>query len=34
MADDGVLVVTTPSGVTRISRPPGLIAPGYDLPPF
>jgi hypothetical protein len=34
LTDDGVLVVTTPSGVTRISRPPGLIAPEFDLPPF
>jgi hypothetical protein len=34
MADDGVLVVTTPSGLTRISRPPGLIDPAYDPAPF
>jgi hypothetical protein len=24
MAADGVLTVTTPSGVTRVTRPPGL----------
>jgi hypothetical protein len=24
MTDDGVLTVTTPSGVTRTTRPPGL----------
>jgi hypothetical protein len=40
MTDDGVLSVTTPSGVTRISRPPGLqdrASPGQadpDPPPF
>jgi hypothetical protein len=26
MTDDGILSVTTPSGVTRISRPPGMRA--------
>jgi hypothetical protein len=40
MSDDGVLTVTTPSGVTRISRPPGLdpvgppTSPDEDPPPF
>jgi hypothetical protein len=45
MTDDGVLSVTTPSGVTRTTRPPGLrlpadlvltgsgAAPGPDDPP-
>ena len=44
MTDDGVLSVTTPSGVTRTTRPPGLrlspelqltdeSAPGADDPP-
>ena len=28
MTDDGVLSVTTPSGVTRTTRPPGLRMPG------
>ncbi|CCH90352.1 HNH endonuclease [Modestobacter italicus] len=28
MTDDGVLSVTTPSGVTRTTRPPGLRLPG------
>jgi hypothetical protein len=27
MTDDGVLSVTTPSGVTRSTRPPGLRLP-------
>ena len=27
MSDDGVLTVTTPSGVTRTTRPPGLRPP-------
>ena len=41
MDDDGVLTVTTPTGVTRTTRPPGLItgtvtlpAPPDDPPPF
>jgi hypothetical protein len=40
MDDDGVLTVTTPSGVTRITRPPGLRArdhpdeTAHDPPPF
>lgn len=37
MDDDGVLTVTTPSGVTRVTRPPGMRAPGTgddDPPPF
>jgi hypothetical protein len=33
MTSDGVLTVTTPSGVTRTSRPPGR-APPDDPPPF
>jgi hypothetical protein len=36
MDDDGVLTVTTPTGVTRVTRPPGL-RPTTDLddpPPF
>ena len=28
MTSDGVLTVTTPSGVTRVSRPPGMLADG------
>jgi hypothetical protein len=32
MSDDGVLTVTTPSGVTRITRPPGMPPPD-DPPP-
>jgi hypothetical protein len=32
MAPDGVLSVTTPSGVTRTSRPPGLREPTGDPP--
>ncbi len=28
MTSDGVLTVTTPSGVTRVSRPPGMSADG------
>jgi hypothetical protein len=34
---DGSLVVTTPSGITRRSRPPGMRAPAlaaHDPPPF
>ena len=38
MSSDGVLTVTTPSGVTRVTRPPGLVwSPGHtddDPPPF
>jgi hypothetical protein len=42
MTSDGDLTVTTPSGVTRITRPPGLYhraglsvtLPGDDPPPF
>jgi hypothetical protein len=35
MDDDGVLTVTTPTGVTRMTRPPGLHPdPGDDPPPF
>ena len=38
MTDDGVLSVTTPSGVTRTTRPPGTRPPGPadpdDPPPF
>jgi hypothetical protein len=38
MSPDGVLTVTTPSGVTRVSRPPGLhdrAGPDDpDPPPF
>jgi hypothetical protein len=44
MSDDGVLTVITPSGVTRISLPPGyrvlseppqpLPDPADDPPPF
>jgi hypothetical protein len=35
MSDDGVLTVTTPSGVTRTTRPPGMrFPPSTDgLPP-
>jgi hypothetical protein len=33
MTSDGVLTVTTPSGVTRVTRPPGLFPP-EDLPPW
>jgi hypothetical protein len=32
MSDDGVLTVTTPSGVTRVTRPPGLSQPGGFRP--
>jgi hypothetical protein len=31
MTADGVLTVTTPSGVTRTSRPPGTDRPGLLL---
>jgi hypothetical protein len=40
MDDDGILTVTTPTGVTRVTRPPGLttnpIEPDRfdDPPPF
>jgi hypothetical protein len=37
MDDDGVLTVTTPTGVTRTTRPPGLrppTDPADDPPPF
>jgi hypothetical protein len=41
MDDDGVLTVTTPTGVPRVTRPPGLLtgtergpAPRDDPPPF
>jgi hypothetical protein len=39
MEPDGVLIITTPTGVTRISRPPGqletrLLRPEDDVPPF
>jgi hypothetical protein len=30
MTSDGVLTVTTPSGVTRVTRPPGLDDPAFD----
>jgi hypothetical protein len=33
MTDDGVLSVTTPSGVTRTTRPPGLRPPRPEPPP-
>jgi hypothetical protein len=32
MDSDGVLTVTTPSGVTRVTRPPGLGSPSRDAP--
>jgi hypothetical protein len=28
MSPDGVLAVTTPTGITRVSRPPGMTADG------
>jgi hypothetical protein len=34
MSDDGVLTVTTPSGVTRVTRPPGTHPPDAEPPPF
>jgi hypothetical protein len=34
MDSDGVLTVTTPSGVTRVTRPPGLREPDDEPPPF
>jgi len=35
MTPDGTLTVTTPSGVTRTTRPPGLVPPDSgDRPPF
>jgi len=37
MDDAGVLTVTTPTGVTRVTWPPGLrltTDPGDDPPPF
>jgi hypothetical protein len=33
MGDDGVLTVTTPSGVTRTTRPPGMRPPPDDVVP-
>jgi hypothetical protein len=33
MDDDGVLTVTTPSGVTRTTRPPGMRPPPEPSPP-
>ncbi|MGY1744278.1 DUF222 domain-containing protein [Blastococcus sp. SYSU D00695] len=33
MADDGTLTVTTPSGITRTTRPPGLRLPPEPPPP-
>jgi hypothetical protein len=33
MDANGVLTVTSPSGVTRLTRPPGLH-PEHDPPPF
>jgi hypothetical protein len=33
MRPDGLLSVTTPSGVTRTTRPPGMWPPGADPPP-
>jgi hypothetical protein len=33
MHPDGTLAVTTPSGVTRITRPPGLRPPAPPPPP-
>jgi hypothetical protein len=33
MTPDGVLQVTTPSGVTRATRPPGMRRPPPDAPP-
>ncbi|MCV2490435.1 HNH endonuclease [Geodermatophilus sp. YIM 151500] len=33
MSDDGLLTVTTPSGVTRTTRPPGLTDPAPGAPP-
>jgi hypothetical protein len=37
MDDDGILTVTTPTGIPRVTRPPGLRAPDEpadDPPPF
>jgi hypothetical protein len=34
MDPDGTLTVTTPSGVARTSRPPGLEHPGFEHPGF
>jgi hypothetical protein len=42
MCPDGILSVTTPSGITRTTRPPGMRPPGFpppqpaihDAPPF
>jgi hypothetical protein len=31
MTPDGVLTVTTPSGVTRVSRPPGMRADDHGV---
>ena len=33
MSDDGVLTVTTPSGITRTTRPPGMRPPPVTDPP-
>jgi hypothetical protein len=32
MSCDGVLTVTSPSGLTRTTRPPGLTEPASDPP--
>jgi hypothetical protein len=34
MTSDGVLTVTTPSGVTRTTRPPGLVGQAAGSPPW
>ena len=37
MDDDGILTVTTPTGITRVTRPPGLQPlrdPDDEPPPF
>jgi hypothetical protein len=37
MDDDGILTVTTPTGIPRVTRPPGLRLcpePADDPPPF
>ncbi|SFT94971.1 hypothetical protein SAMN05660657_04140 [Geodermatophilus amargosae] len=34
MDRDGVLTVTTPTGITRVTRPPGLREPSTETPPF
>jgi hypothetical protein len=33
MEPDGTLHVTTPCGITRTTRPPGLRRPGPEPPP-